>query len=51
MKIETKIIKKVLYRVDPEAKMDEEFVESINMILHIMEDEHIKYLKKQKKCN
>jgi hypothetical protein len=39
MKIDTKIIKKVLYRIDPSAKMDEEFVENINMILLLMEQE------------
>tara|TARA_B100000795_G_C22495537_1_gene321926 strand:+ start:123 stop:338 length:216 start_codon:yes stop_codon:yes gene_type:complete len=39
MKIDTKIIKKVLYKIDPTAKMDEEFVENINMILLLMEQE------------
>ena len=39
MKIDTKIIKKVLYRIDNTAKKDIEFVESINMILMLMEQE------------
>jgi len=42
MYIDTRIIKKVLYRIDPEAKKDEEFVESINMILLLMEQEQSK---------
>lgn len=46
MKIDTKIIKKVLYRIDPSAKKDEEFVESINLILYKMEQEQIKKDKK-----
>jgi len=47
MKIDTKIIKKVLYRIDNTAKKDVEFVESINMILMLMEQEQHK---KNKKC-
>jgi len=46
MMIDSRVIKKVLYKIDPEAKKDEEFVESINMILHTMADEQIKYAKK-----
>jgi hypothetical protein len=46
MNIDTRVIKKVLYKMDPDAKKDEDFVESINMLLHIMEDEQIKYTKK-----
>tara|TARA_R110000744_G_scaffold67456_6_gene137571 strand:- start:1902 stop:2096 length:195 start_codon:yes stop_codon:yes gene_type:complete len=42
MYIDTRIIKKVLYRIDPGAKKDEEFVESINMILLLMEQEQAK---------
>jgi len=42
MRIETKTIKKVLYRIDPSAKMDEAFVENINMILLLMEQEQKK---------
>jgi hypothetical protein len=45
MLIDTKIIKKVLYRIDPSAKMDEEFVESIHLILYKMEEEQTKYNK------
>jgi len=48
MKIDTKIIKKVLYRIDPEAKKDEEFVETINMILYKMESEQLKKDKLEK---
>ena len=46
MKIDTKIIKKVLYRIDNTAKKDVEFVESINMILMLMEQEQHKENKK-----
>jgi hypothetical protein len=42
MRIETKTIKKVLYKIDPSAKMDEAFVENINMILLLMEHEQKK---------
>lgn len=42
MRIETRTIKKVLYRIDPEAPKDEEFVEEINMILLLMEQEQKK---------
>ena len=49
MKIDTKIIKKVLYRIDPSAKFDEEFVENINMILFLMEQEQLKQNKKKRK--
>ena len=42
MKIDTKIVKKVLYRIDPSAKFDEDFVENINMILLLMEQEQVK---------
>jgi hypothetical protein len=42
MQIDTKIIKKVLYKVDPSAKMDEDFVETINYILYKMEEEQAK---------
>jgi|TARA_B110000908_G_scaffold145303_1_gene175486 hypothetical protein len=48
MRIETKTIKKILYRIDPSAKMDEDFVENINMILLLMEQEQIKKDKKDK---
>jgi len=46
MMIDSRVIKKVLYRVDSEAKKDEEFVECINMLLHVMADEQVKYAKK-----
>lgn len=39
MRIETRTIKKVLYRIDPEAPKDKEFIEQINMILLLMEQE------------
>jgi hypothetical protein len=42
MKIDSKIIKKVLYRIDNTAKKDVEFIESINMILMVMEQEQLK---------
>lgn len=42
IRIETRTIKKVLYRIDPEAPKDEEFVEQINMILLLMEQEQKK---------
>tara|TARA_Y100001963_G_scaffold141037_1_gene208765 strand:+ start:492 stop:644 length:153 start_codon:yes stop_codon:yes gene_type:complete len=37
MKIDTSIIKKVLYGIDPEARRDKEFIESINMFILLME--------------
>ena len=46
VKIETKIIKKVLYRIDNAAKKDIEFIENINMILLLMEQEQKKSDKK-----
>lgn len=46
MKIETKIIKKVLYKIDNAAKKDIEFIENINMILLLMEQEQKKSDKK-----
>ena len=46
MKIDTKIIKKVLYRIDNTAKKDIEFVENINTILLLMEQEQKKSDKK-----
>ena len=49
MQIDTKIIKKVLYKIDPSAKMDEEFVETINLILYKMEEEQLKVNKKNKR--
>ena len=51
MKIDTKIVKKVLYRIDPSAKFDEDFVENINMILLLMEQEQVKQNKKQLQIN
>ena len=48
MQIDTKIIKKVLYKIDPLAKVDEEFVETINLILYKMEEEQVKHDKKTK---
>ena len=47
MKIDTKIIKKVLYGIDPEADKDEEFVQSINMFILLMEQEQKKLNKKK----
>ena len=47
MKIETKIIKKVLYGIDPEAPKDKEFVQSINMFILLMEQEQKKLNKKK----
>jgi len=46
--IQTKVIKKVLYKIDPEAPKDEEFIESVNMILLLMEQEQHKQNKKSK---
>ena len=51
MYIDTRVIKKVLYKMDPDAKKDEDFVESINMLLHVMEDEQDKYTKKNNREN
>ena len=48
MKIDTKIIKKILYKVDPEAEKDEEFVHNIAMLIHMMEDEQAKQMSKRK---
>ena len=42
IRIEAKTIKKVLYKVDPEAHKDEEFVQNINMLLLLMEQEQKK---------
>ena len=42
MKIDTKIIRKVLYRVDNTAKKDPEFLESVNMMVMLMEQEQLK---------
>jgi len=42
MRIETRTIKKVLYRIDPAAPKDKEFIEQINMILLLMEQEQKK---------
>ena len=42
IRIETRTIKKVLYRIDPEAPKDEEFIEHINMLLLLMEQEQKK---------
>tara|TARA_R110002012_G_scaffold99955_1_gene238180 strand:- start:349 stop:606 length:258 start_codon:yes stop_codon:yes gene_type:complete len=42
IRIETRTIKKVLYRIDPEAPKDEEFIEHINMLLLLMEQEQQK---------
>jgi hypothetical protein len=47
MKIDTKIIKKVLYRIDNTAKKDVEFVESVNSILILMEQEQLKQTNKR----
>jgi len=49
MRIDTKIIKKVLYKIDDTAKKDVEFVENINMILMIMEQEQRKLDNKHRK--
>tara|TARA_R110002012_G_scaffold16382_2_gene63275 strand:+ start:2025 stop:2177 length:153 start_codon:yes stop_codon:yes gene_type:complete len=47
MKIDTKIIKKVLYGIDPEAAQDKEFVDNINMFILLMEQEQKKLSKKK----
>ena len=47
MKIETKVIKKVLYEIDPEASQDKEFVDYINMFILLMEQEQKKLNKKK----
>jgi len=39
IRIETKTIKKILYKIDPSAAKDPDFVENINMILILMEQE------------
>jgi len=39
IRIETRTIKKVLYKIDPSAPKDEEFVQHINMLLLLMEQE------------
>jgi hypothetical protein len=48
MKIDTKVIKKVLFGIDPDAPKDEEFVQSINMFILLMEQEQKKLNKKRK---
>ena len=48
MKIDTKIIKKVLYRVDPEAPKDKDFVNNISMLILLMEQEQKKINRKKK---
>ena len=48
MKIDTKIIKKVLYRVDPDASKDKDFVNNISMLILLMEQEQKKINRKKK---
>tara|TARA_B100000795_G_C22609589_1_gene364540 strand:+ start:521 stop:673 length:153 start_codon:yes stop_codon:yes gene_type:complete len=47
MKIDTEVIKHIMYGVDPTAKEDKEFVETINMWVHLMEQEQKKRNKKK----
>jgi hypothetical protein len=47
MKIDTKVIKHIMYGIDPTAKEDEEFVESINVWVLLMEQEQKKRNKKK----
>lgn len=47
MKIDTKVIKEVLYGIDPTAKEDEEFIESINMFILLMEQKQKEKNKKK----
>ena len=47
MKVDTRIIKKVLYQVDPEAPKDEDFVENINMLILLMEQKQKEFTKKK----
>jgi hypothetical protein len=49
MKIDTRVIKKILYRIDPCAHKDPEFVENINMCILLMEQEQKKQNKKKRK--
>ena len=49
MKIDTKVIKKILYRIDPCAHEDPEFVENVNMWILLMEQEQKKQNKKKRK--
>ena len=49
MKIDTRVIKKILYGIDPYAHEDSEFVENINMWILLMEQEQKKQNKKKRK--
>ena len=47
MKIDTQVIKDVMYGIDPSAKEDQEFVDTINMWILLMEQEQKKRNKKK----
>jgi len=49
VKIDTRVIKKVLYGIDPYAHEDPEFVENVNMWILLMEQEQKKQNKKKRK--
>ena len=49
MKIDTRVIKKILYGIDPCAHKDPEFVETVNMWILLMEQEQVKQSKKKRK--
>jgi len=49
MKIDTRVIKKILYGIDPYAHEDPEFVENVNIWILLMEQEQKKQSKKKRK--
>ena len=49
MKIDTRVIKKILYGIDPCAHEDPEFVENVNIWILLMEQEQKKQNKKKRK--
>jgi len=51
VKVDTRVIKKVLYGIDPCAHEDPEFVENVNIWILLMEKEQKKQNKKKKSAN
>ena len=49
MKIDTRVIKKILYGIDPCTHEDPEFVENVNIWILLMEQEQKKQSKKKRK--
>ena len=49
MKIDSSVIKQIMYEVDPDAESDVEFVSNINMLILLMEQRQREINKKKKK--